>query len=192
MNADTETTLDAVHAAIVAAIAGQFPALATVEAYREDRRLPAPPACLVELSEMIPDPDIDPGTGQLAVVATFSARLIIHFKQPGLNPGLEIRKLAAALGTFVHKNRFGCPIGAATVTGIYADDFDPDLDQFEVWRVEWDATIHLGESVWKDSGGQPWLVFGAWEPRTGAAHEADYSLIVDGVPPPLVPVEPAP
>ena len=66
-NANTVTTLEAVHAGIVSAIVAQFPALRTVEAYRLDRKSMPVPACLIELTEMDAVHDEDPGTEQRAI-----------------------------------------------------------------------------------------------------------------------------
>ncbi len=172
-NAQTMISLDALHEAIVRAIQRKFPALVTVEAYRQVRGGLPVPACLVELAELEAADDLDPGTEQLAVMARFEARLVIGFRQGGLNPGLEIRKLAAALAVFVRQQRWGLPVGAADVLGCWPDDFDPGLEQFECWRLEWQQVIHLGESVWTDEGQVP-VPYLTWAPEIGAAHEPDY------------------
>ena len=171
-NAQTVTTLAAVHEGIVSAIREQFPSLKTVEAYRKNRESLPTPACLIELTEMEAEDGIDPGTGQLAVSARFDARLVLGFRQDS-NPKLEVRRLAGALAAFAHQRRWGCPIGPANIIGCYPDDFDPELEQYECWRVEWRQTIHLGESVWTDGGlvPEPYL---AWAPEAGTGPEADY------------------
>lgn len=166
--------LDALHDGIVARTRERFPALATVEAYRLDRKNLPVPACLVELTELEADADADPGTEQLAVTARFEARFVISFRQGGKNPKREVRKLAAAFAVFARHQRWGCPVGAAEVLGCYPDDFDPELDQYECWRVEWQQTVRLGESVWVDDGVTPGEVLLAWAPEIGAAHEAGY------------------
>lgn len=178
MNADTEITLDEVHGAIVAAISAQFPSLETVEFYSQDRARIRTPACLLELASVEVDPDIDPGTGQLAVMADFEARFLISFKQPGLNPKLEIRRLALAFAAFARSNRWGVPVGPAEVIGAFPDDFDPELDQYEVWRVEWRQAIHLGESVWNVEGVTPSTVMLGQVPLVGAGHADDYAQVV--------------
>ena len=61
----------------------------------------------------------------------FEHELIIGFRQGVLNPGLEIRKLAAALAAWVHMQRWGLQVGAADVLGCWPDDFDPGLEQYE-------------------------------------------------------------
>lgn len=180
-NANTVTTLDSVHAGIVNAIKAKFPQLQTVEAYRLDRKTLPHPACLIELTEMEPA-DMDPGTEQLAVMARFEAKLVIGFRQGINNPKLEIRKLAAAFCAFVRLQRWGLPIGPAEFIGAYPDDFDSELDQFEVWRVEWRQIIHLGESVWADwnAGSPPSQVLYSWVPEIGQANESKYTHVVGG------------
>lgn len=181
-NANTVTTLDAVHEGIVAAIKAQFPTLKTVEAYRLDRKNIPSPACLIEMTEADADMDIDPGTEQLAVWARFEARFLIGFRQGAKNPKLEVRKLAAAFASFARLKRWGCPIGPADVIGCYQDDFDPELDQYECWRVEWRQIIHLGDTVWTDDGEVPEPVF-SWSPNIGPGHEDDYRPIDQIMPP---------
>lgn len=176
-NANTVITLDQLHAGILAAISAQFPDLATVEAYRLERRNLPTPACLIEMTEMDAAPDVDPGTMQLAVNARFEARLVIGFRQNGANPKLEVRKLAAAFAAFARLNRWGCRVGPADVIGAYPDDFDPELDQFECWRVEWQQVIHLGDTVWTDSGEVPTPYY-SWSPEIGIPHESDYEPVL--------------
>ena len=186
-NANTVTTIDAVHAGIVSAIAAQFPALQTVEAYRLDRKSLPVPACLIDMTEMDAVNDLDPGTEQQAANARFEAKLVIGFRQGAKNPKMEIRKLAAAVGAFVRQQRWGCPIGPAELIGIYQDDFDPELDQYEVWRVEWQQVIHLGDTVWADydEGETPQRVFLGITPKIGPEHIDDYFEITE--PPEVTP-----
>jgi hypothetical protein len=66
----------------------------------------------------------------------------------------EARKLAAALAAFLHLRRWeGVVTGPAEVVGFGPDNFDPDLDQYEVWKVEWSHVLHLGKSVWEPEPG---------------------------------------
>jgi len=117
--------------------------------------------------------DPDPATEQLAVLARFEARFVMSFKQGLKNPKLEVRKLASAFAVFAKFKRWGCPIGAAEVVGIFPDDFDAELDQFECFRVEWQQVIHLGETIWTDSGIIPEPYY-SWSPDIGIPNEPDY------------------
>lgn len=177
MDRNTEVTLDQVHDGIVSTLQTQFPAV-HVEAYRTDRKELPVPAILVELTEFEDAPDHDPGTGQLAVLATFEAIVVIGFRQPdGRNPKREVRNLAAAVAAFARLQRWGCPIGPAMVTGAHPDDFHPELDQFEVWAVEWRQIVHLGETVWKGGNPPPDGVNASFAPLIGPPHEGDYEQV---------------
>ncbi len=120
--------LDLLHDAVIATIKVQFPALVSVEDYGADRKDLGIPAVLVELIDMEPDPDSDPGTEQLPVMSKWVARIVMGFRTP--NVKREIRKLAGALGVLVHQNRWAQAISPAQVTYIGPDAFDPDYDRF--------------------------------------------------------------
>lgn len=189
-DANTEVDLGVFHDAIVADIKAQFPDLATVEFYREvDERaegMPLP-ACLLELSEMPASNDDDPGSTQWPTVARIEARLIIGFRTPRAK--IEVRKLAGALAVWLRRRRFNdpttpgrtLPTGAADVIGCFPDEFDPALDRYEVWRVEWDQQLDLGATVWTNEGVTPTPVF-SWAPDIGIGHEDKYDEIVPSLP----------
>lgn len=172
MNANTDISLATLHAAIVADIQAQFPQLVTVEFYREDRQNLPKPACLLELTELEAIPDDDPGTEQLAVMAKFEAELVVSFRTP--NAKQSIRVLAGAFAAWLRMRRWTnpadptkkLPTGEAQVIGAYQDDFaimgrqrQDALEQFEIWRVEWQQRIHLGNTIWTDEGTTPSDVF---------------------------------
>lgn len=189
MTANTETTLDAVLNGIVATIAANFPGL-NVEDHRADRKTLKLPACLIDLEEF-DAPDEDPGTGQTAMNARFSAQFIISFKQGTKNPKREIRKFIWDFIAFARLQRWGCPIGPATVTNAAPDDFAPELDQYEVWRVEWEQVINLGKSDFDDDGTTPSAVFLSQSPLVGEAYRDQYELVAGECVPPSEP-EPEP
>lgn len=176
MDANTQIDIEALHTAIVEAITDNFPDLATVAFYLEEEdREPdfATPACLLELSEFEPSPENDPGTEQLAAYARFEARLIIGFRTAKAK--IEIRKLAAAFAVFLRLRRWGLPVGPVEVLTIAPDNFSPELDRFEVWRVEWRQLVHVGVSVWTDTTSTtPDEPVYSWSPDIGAGHEEDY------------------
>lgn len=171
MNANTDIDLGVLHAAIVADIQAKFPQLVTVEFYREDRQTLPKPACLLELTELEAIPDDDPGTEQLAVMAKFEAELVIGWRDvDGVRAKQSIRLLAAAFSAWLRMRRWTnpadttkkLPTGEAQVIGAYRDDYSimgrqraEGLDQFEIWRVEWQQRIHLGNTIWTDEGTTP-------------------------------------
>jgi len=172
------------HDAIVAAIAGQFPALQTVEAYREETertQLPTP-ACLVELFELEVSAADDPGTEQLALMARFEARLVLGYREMAAK--IEVRRLAAALAQFVLRQRWGLGpnVGPAEILGCYPDDFDPRLDQYEVMRVEWQQLVRIGTDVWSGEGVPVENVRYAWAPRIGPPFVDEYRPLAGPAP----------
>jgi len=177
---NTETTLDAVQQAITAAIAAQFPAVQTVEAYRENRRSLPTPAILLELEEFEAAPDEDPGTEQLAARCRFVARIVIGFRTADAER--EIRRLSAALAAFVHRNRWGLPVEPAEVLTAAPDAFDAELDQFVVWSVEWQQIVHLGATVWTAEGEIPTTILTSWDPEIGPENEDEYEPLETDAP----------
>lgn len=178
--ANTETTLDLYHQAVRDQIAAAFPDLKTVAWYHEeDERNDklALPACLLEVTDMPTEGDRDPQTGQMAFNLRVEARLVIGFRTPKAK--LEIRKLSSALAVWMRDRRFQPASGPADVLGAFRDDFSPVLDQFEVWRVEWDQIVHLGESVWVDDGETPDQPVYSWSPDIGTGNADKYQ---DAVP----------
>lgn len=170
---DTALDLDQLFDAIEASVRGAFPHFLVVQAYPENRRDIPTPACIIQLLEL--EPAENPGTEQLAAVAILEAQVVIGFRQP--NAKRMVARMAAALAHHVQGQRWGMPIEPATVTAIAPSDFDPELDQFEVWAVEWQQTVHIGKSVWDDDGTVPSQVLTAWAPDVGPAHEADYQEV---------------
>lgn len=173
MNRDAQVDFDALHAAIENEIKAAFPTLQTVEFYRMDRGAVTTPAVLMEMTELEAAPS-DPGTEQLAMVAHFEANIILGFNTPAVK--IEIRKLAASLANFLRLRRWaGVKTGPAEVVGCYRDDFHPELDQYEVWRVDWTHIVHIGPTTWTNEGIQPTQVFLGVSPDIGPGHVGDYT-----------------
>lgn len=140
--------LDAYHDAVLAALKQAFPVFKTVDDYPQDRRPRATPALFIELDEAEQANDEDPGTGQQAMNLRMVARVVVPAS--GDKSGRQVRSLALAVAAFVHLSRFGQPINAAEVVGAYPDAFEPELDQYLVWRVEWQQVAHFGSVVCPD------------------------------------------
>lgn len=169
--------LDALQDAIVSDIKAQYPALVTVEFYRtEDRKNLPLPAVLLDLCEFEGDPEIDDGTGMLSVKARFEAQIIFGFKEP--NVKREIRKFAAAFAAWLRLRRWtGISTDAAEVVGAHPDEFDPRLDQYEVWCVEWSQGLYLGCNEWIPGPALPTGVLVGYAPDIGVPHKGDYTPI---------------
>jgi hypothetical protein len=168
-NANTQVDLDALMDVIETAIKTRFPVLKSVEFDREETSPPpSAPACLLELTEGELYQEQDPGTEQLPFSARFEARFLVAFNTP--RPARECRKLALAFAAWMHQRTWrkdGVPGGPAAIIGAYKDEFSPELEKFEVWRVEWTQELHLGESVWTE---------------TGTTHTPELAVRIDAVP----------
>jgi hypothetical protein len=185
------TDLAALHQAIVDVSAAAFPGV-WFGFYREDREQllfgdgiganPPRAYVLMELAELDAS-DFDPGTEQQQLTARFEANVVVKSLQP--NAKVLVRALAASFAAFIRKqSRFNPAAvfqGAARVIGVYKDDFAPELDQYEVWRVEWAQEVAMGDGeIWKpDPNINPaeLQVLYSYEPIIGTAYEPDYQDI---------------
>lgn len=175
---DITTDLAALHNAIQNQIGAAFPALQTVEFYRDDEDEGIQlPACLIELDEM-ENRDEDPGTGQICMSLRFSARLILT-RENGPDAPMQARLSAAALSAFINKNRFGGHVSPAHVLMGSRDDFSPSLlGRFSIWRIEWvHREAFFGASVWSGDNIIPQTVYLGRAPEIGPDHIEDYKEI---------------
>lgn len=176
MNADTEITFEQLQTTICAAIQAKFPDLQAVEFDREERTELPLPCCLLDLPEFEGEMKIDPGTGQLAAMAKFEAEFILGFRTPRAR--LSARTLAASFAAFIHQARWpGGHCGPVEHIHAYKSDFKPELDQYEVWCVEWHQVVHLGTSVWHNDGSVPNIIFSGITPEIGTGNEGAYVQI---------------
>ena len=171
MDLNDGTDLAALHQGIVDTLGAAFPGIHW-EFYREDRKnLPLgdgtdkPRAYgLLQLAEM-DSAEADPGTEQKALMARFECELVT--KGLGVpDAKLQVRVLAGSVAAYLQKRgRWpGALNGNIQVAGCYPDDFSPELDQYEVWRVDWVQEVWLGEGVWKNTGTLPTQVFMRYVP----------------------------
>lgn len=155
MNRDAQVDLAALHDAIRDQLAAEFPQFNLVDCYidtHDELQADDLPALIFELVDMETAEDRDPGTEQWAVMSRWAARVILPYRTPQAR--LAARVLAANLATYLHKrNRWaGMKGGEIMVEGAFPDDFAPELDRFEVWRVEWSQCLHIGPTVFTDDG----------------------------------------
>lgn len=178
-DANTEVTLDGLHAAIKAAIVAAFPSFQTVEWYRDDEMEGMPtPACLLEMTEFDPVPDNNAGTGQFPALARIEARIIMSARKPEAKQA--VRKAAVSLAAWLYLRRFpGANTDAAAIVSVQPDEFAPHVDKFATWCVEFVVPAMFGESVWENDGTVPSAYY-SFAPDIGAAHEADYVKLEGG------------
>jgi hypothetical protein len=169
---DTGVNFDALITAICNSIGAAFPILQTVESYDPDRGEFLMPALFVNIDDMEGAAEDDPATGQLALMVRFEAFLVLGFRAPSALR--QAPALAAAIAHHIHLQRWGQPVRPAEVTLIEPDEFTPELDQFVVWRVDFQHVVHVGESVFDNDGTIPTQVLASWAPRIGTANESAY------------------
>lgn len=157
---------------VVAALAGKFPTFKTVAAEDESRKELEVPALIVQFSEIEPDPDRDPHTGQFPARLRVEARIVMGHRTAKVRR--EVIKAAGAVATFVHNNRLGVPWGAGVVVAVEPDEFAPVVETHDVWLIEWAHTVDLGDSYFVDDGVTPTEVLTSWSPNVGPDHEGDY------------------
>lgn len=175
-DANTALDFDLIHAQIVAQIVAQYPLFKTVQFYRDDEtETLSTPALLLEISEVEPDSSQDAGTGQLPAFLRFEARIIMGVRTPEVKSA--VRRAALALAGWLHLRAWGNGVNAGPchVIACDKDEFDPRLDKWAVWRVEWRQQVFLGDSDWagEESGGVPSARF-SFVPDVGFGHEPDY------------------
>lgn len=95
----------------------------------------------------------DPATGELSLIANIEARVVADSISE--NAELVCQSLACQIANIAHLNSFGCKVSPAKVSGISRDSFKPDFDPYICWLVEWSHEIHIGNSVWNESGLPP-------------------------------------
>ncbi len=157
---------------IVETLGAEFNTFKTVAAEDENRKKLEVPAIIVQLSELEPDPDQDAHTGQFPCMVRVEARIVMGHRTPKVRR--EVIKAAGAIAAFVHNSRLGVAWGAAKVLAVEPDEFAPQADKFDIWRIEWAHSADIGASYFVDDGATPTEILTSWSPDIGPAHEGDY------------------
>lgn len=176
----------ALYAAIEHEFKTRYPMLQTVEFHRgtdgADRLEIPVPALLLEDETMEPNQEANAGDETTDTTFSFSAYLILsNVRNPQVRK--EIRVLAADMVSFINQRRWKDATGKviqtdpATVTVAERDNFDPSLDKYEVWRIDWQQAMTLGVSVWKSDDIPPGTIYIGFAPEIGLAHKADYTKL---------------
>lgn len=164
--------IELLHSRIVQRLGEAFPdtALIKFDYNRLEKKIPTP-CILLELTEFEPKDDM--GTGQLHGVCRFEARCLVNSLKSQA-AGADVRQMAIGLAGYIYKTRWGTrqpnaldpyaetetlPVGAAEIIGCFPDAFYPDLDEYEVWRVEWEQKVYIGDSAWIPTGQIPTAIY---------------------------------
>lgn len=184
MATDTpSSTLDALHAAIEAAIRARFADFATVEFYRDaNNGAPTTPACLLAMTRCDRGKDGDDGSGQLQAVLRFEARISVQ--SAAADSALQLRRIAVSLATWLHQlGRFpGAPSGAIEVIAALPEDAAAAQPDLRTWIVEWSVPIALGGNAWEDGDGVVPHASYSFAPEIGRAHERRYQPLAEDTP----------
>ncbi len=177
------------HDVIVKDIKAQFPDLKTVQFYQEaaqERESLPLPACLLTMTSIEVDPEDDPGTEQLPVNLQFEASFIVNAIRTERSQ-LSVRVLAAAFMTWLKFRRWNPKqegkrliTGPAYVVSANPDNFQPAMDKYDIWTVEWYQPVNLGKSIWADdnAGETPQEPVFNFSPEIGSGHENQYQKAV--------------
>lgn len=149
--------LKELHDAINARLTEAFPGVSIFTNYERFQKLVPTPAILVELVEMPRNQDDgDTGTGQFHFDLNFEARCVC--KNIDGAGTVAVRKLAIALAGYIHDTKWGMkvpddpnqteleiqPVSPAYVNGAFEDVWEPDIDTYEAFRVEWSHSAYVG------------------------------------------------
>ncbi|KLT22529.1 putative phage related protein [Wolbachia endosymbiont of Armadillidium vulgare str. wVulC] len=143
------------HNAICTTLKKEIPAIQTCEIYPSIRKELVAPAVFVELSGF--EKGHDPGTEELALKARFEARIVVDGTVE--DSSVVVRTLAAEVARVVNKNTWNVEnIFPAEFLSAEIEGFRPELDAYLVWVVDWVHEIHIGESVWSETGIKPYII----------------------------------
>lgn len=157
---------------VVTAFQAKFTDFATVAAEDQSRTELAVPAIIIQLTDFEPMLDRDPHTGQFPCHVRLEARIVLGHRTAKVRR--EVARAAASVAAFVHSNRFGERWGAAQILAVEPDEFAPQAEQFDIWRVEWAHRADLGESYFLDGGTIPTQILTSWAPEIGPPNEDQY------------------
>ncbi|MFP3015783.1 MAG: hypothetical protein ACEY3B_05815 [Wolbachia sp.] len=143
------------HQAICSTLKEEIPSIQTCEIYPSIRKELVAPAVFVELSGF--EKGHDPGTEELALKARFEARIVVDGTVE--DSSVVVRTLAAEVARVVNKNTWNVEnIFPAEFLSAEIEGFRPELDAYLVWVVDWVHEIHIGESVWSETGIKPHII----------------------------------
>ncbi|WP_084403935.1 hypothetical protein [Marinobacterium litorale] len=126
---------------------------------RDEVRLPA---IFLDLAEL--EPARDPGTGELALIAHWEARVLVSDRQPEA----VLWSLVQAVMLWLYDHAWAeLNVGRANIKQAAPDHFSPEYQGHRIWLVEWTHTLRVGESIWAGEGIVPDTVILGWNGEAG-------------------------
>ena len=116
--------------------------------------------------------------GQLSVV--LNCELLVVFGIAETSYQLDVRNAAMALCLKIRDNRWGLPVDPAVLSSAAPDAFNPELDSYAVWRIEWRQQIDVGVDQFAGAGVLPSKVLVGYSPDTGLGNEDKYHDVTGG------------
>jgi hypothetical protein len=159
--------------AISDAISSALPDVPIQTYPRRATRLNVP--CVLVLCDSFEPMDSD-GTERLLLKSKWLAYCVVADHAP--NADTTARILAISVGKAVDdiEGKASQGYSKASLVGIFEDSFNPDLDGFLVWKVEFDIPIKVGESVWDGTGIIPTQVLVAFGDDIGVVENYEPTI----------------
>jgi len=133
------------------------------------------PSVSIELRDWQPSED-DDGTGMQSWDFSWSA--YIFAKSTEKTAKIELRILSMELCQVINDNNFGLYASDAKISTCERDDFSPEWDAYEVFRIDWTQTAKTGVNIWDNKNKiAPEHVLTSISPETGNPYEKHYQEI---------------
>lgn len=160
-------SIDEITTAIVDGLAAAHAGVSVIAYRPEDPSAKPPtPAVLLELVEI--NPGINDGSGRTAVELRFDAYVLIG----GFTAERQRALRALAMGVIrtVKDNRWGARIGPAVFLGSFSDEWRPELETHDAWRIEFMHAAQLADVTYHapdETADPPGSVFFGLAPENG-------------------------
>ncbi|WP_257835023.1 hypothetical protein [Burkholderia glumae] len=162
------------HDAIETGLRRCLPDLDRIHAYPKVGKSIETPFVAIELAEL--EPGHDDGTGRGPLLARLQARVIVDPLTDGAE--LQVRELASRVLQAVHGATWDLPVTPGRQVGSASEDpFQPALETYLVWLVEWEHEFDLGDVFEPPEKGRS-ILWGV-DPETGPHYMDRYRALPD-------------
>lgn len=156
----------------------QLPWVADADTYPENRTQLVTPAIYLSVDSWNPCSNT---SGQPSVTLSVSLFIVVDRSSATLTkPDIYIRSAAADVTQWLDGQQFGLPyVDGAEFISAEADAFDPQFDDYLVWRINFEQQAAFGADPFAQSGS---LLKGVWlgkAPDIGMGHVMDYRKIYE-------------
>ena len=130
------------HETLQAQLQTQIPALQSILSYFNERIQLEAPVGFLEISQI--HTGSDPGTEELALILTWTLRILLDSTLPNANIALQSLLVEAALA--INQNTFGAKMTPARNLVFL---FESIPEAWLTGSISWQHEIHVGKSIWK-------------------------------------------